>query len=140
MPWVGRIRKGYTYLVFNKFKENNIDLSRDQFILLKTLVEKDGQMQNDLACATERDKTSLARLIDTMQKKGLVKRKASTQDARANIVFLTKQGKETFQKALPLLKEVAENSQYDISKEEIKKTIEILKKLHHNINNYHEIK
>jgi DNA-binding MarR family transcriptional regulator len=140
IPWLGRVRKGYVYLVLNEFKEHNLGVSRDQFIVLKTLAENDGQMQNNLAQATERDKTSLARLLNTMERKMLVKRISCPEDGRVNKVFITPKGQQIFDKAIPLIKKVAENSQRNISKEEISNAIQTLKKVHQNLNQYDEIK
>ena len=73
-------------------KENGIELTKVQLILLKKLNEMDGQPQNNLAFLTNRDKASLARLITTMEKKNLVARIPSKSDHRINNIYITKHG------------------------------------------------
>jgi len=50
--------------IVNHFNEHNIDLTKVQMIMLVRLYINNGQPQNDLAFLTNRDKASLARLLD----------------------------------------------------------------------------
>ena len=54
------------------------------------LWKEDGQSQQELCKATFRDKPSITRLVDNLEKLQLVKRVASTNDRRINRIFLTK--------------------------------------------------
>ena len=54
---------------------------------------------------TGRNKGSLTRLINVMEKNGLVKRIASKEDSRKNLVFITENGKKTFAKMKPIMLE-----------------------------------
>lgn len=56
--------------IVNHFNEHNIDLTKVQMIMLVRLYINNGQPQNDLALLTNRNKASLARLLDTMERKG----------------------------------------------------------------------
>ena len=81
-------------------KMSGIDISKEQFIVLKHLDEEDGRIQNDLAFITNRSKTALTRLINTMEKKGICTPSVSETDMRINHVFLTPLGKETWDEIL----------------------------------------
>jgi len=115
--------------------ENNIDLTREQWVVLIKLYKYDGLAQNQLAFFTERDKTSLTRLINTMERKNLVIRKAAEKDKRVKLVYMTEIGKATFKKAFPVMQNIIQNLQKGLKQQEIDNTIYILQKLQNNLIN-----
>jgi DNA-binding MarR family transcriptional regulator len=56
-----------------------------------SFVEAGGLSQQQLCDATFRDKPSITRLVDNLEKLQLVKRVASKDDRRINMIYLTKQ-------------------------------------------------
>lgn len=122
----------------DEFEQEKIKISRDQYIVLRKLSEADGQMQNDLALATDRDKTSLTRLLSTMERKQFIKRLACPYDKRVKKVFITDIGKKTIINCLPILKRIADASEEDIDKSEIENAIKTLKKVHLNLMHQYE--
>ena len=111
-----------------------IDLSKEQMIILKKLHDQDGLHQNDLAFLTLRDKSSLTRLLVKMEKKKYILRKQCKEDKRANNVFLTNLGKEIFIKTRPVIRQILDTMQHNISKKEKIQMIETLKKIQFNFN------
>ncbi|WP_196894093.1 MarR family winged helix-turn-helix transcriptional regulator [Aureivirga marina] len=138
LPWVGKTGKLLGCFINDRFQENEIPLTREQWVLLIKLSGLEGVPQHDLAYITERDKTSLTRLIQTMEKKGFVKRKAAKNDRRVNLVFMTEKGNEIYQKSLPVMELVIELLQKNISEEEIVTTIKTLQKLQTNIKEFNQ--
>ena len=134
LPWLGRTMKAMDYFIVDTFSAHGLALTKAQMILLKVLSANDGLPQSNLAFITNRDKASLTRLIDTMEKKGLVERSSSNNDKRIKLVVITESGKKTFKKALPVLMEITRNVQHNISKSELETTINVLKKISVNIN------
>ena len=134
LPWMGRTNKVLDYYISDKLRENGIELTKVQLILLKKLKEVDGQPQHNLAFLTNRDKASLARLITTMEKKNLVARIPSKSDHRMNHIFLTKHGDEILKRAFPVMLEVIRDIQEGISQNEIDAVIKTMKKIIKNIN------
>lgn len=116
-------------------KERGIDTTREQIILLKHLCTKDGLVQNDLAFISNRDKTSLTRLINKMEEKGLLTRLQCTEDNRCNKIFITAKGRELFESAFPVIEKTAFKLQENLNEEEIAFSIQILKKILNNISN-----
>lgn len=133
LPWLGRASKGIDYFIADCFQARGIKLTKVQMILLKRLVDNDGQPQHNLASITNRDKTSLARLLSTMEKKGMVRREMCEQDRRINHVFITPIGINVLNEAVPIIHEIIETIQKEISESELKTTIKVLKKLAKNI-------
>jgi len=133
LPWLGRTMKLIDLYIANHFQEQNIDLTKVQMIMLVRLFYNDGQPQNDLALLTNRDKASLARLLDTMERKGLVVRVPSKEDKRIKLVHITKKGIELYERVRPLIKQMILKVQHGISEKDVQFTIKILKQLQLNI-------
>ena len=106
-----------------------MDLSKEQWSVLKRLNVNDGQSQNDLAFITHRDKTSMTRLVNTMESKDLVVRKSDENDRRVNRIFLTDYGKEVIEKVTPIMYDLIPAVQESLTEEEIENLINTLKKV-----------
>ncbi|CAL2092592.1 HTH marR-type domain-containing protein [Tenacibaculum sp. 190524A05c] len=132
-PWLGKTMKMIDNHIQDLFYEQNISLTKTQWILLKKLHEKDGVAQQELAFLTGRDKTSLTRLVNTMEKKNLVARIPSKSDKRINHIFLTKNGESLFKESLPIIEKFITALQENISEEEINLTIAVIKKVQENL-------
>ncbi len=133
MPWIGKSMKVIDYFIMDRFAENNIGLTKAQWLLLKRLKEVNGESQHNLAFITNRDKASLTRLLTTMEKKNLVARIPSESDHRINRIYITAFGEKILKQAMPIVKEMIEEMQNGITEEERILTIKVLKKLMNNI-------
>ncbi|WP_075342877.1 MarR family winged helix-turn-helix transcriptional regulator [Tenacibaculum agarivorans] len=132
-PWLGKTMKMIDNHIQEIFHEKNIRLTKTQWVLLKKLHEKDGVPQQELAFLTGRDKTSLTRLVNTMEKKNLVARIPSKLDKRINHIFLTKKGESLFKETLPIIEDFVTSLQRNISEEQIEATIEVIKRVQENL-------
>ncbi len=133
LPWIGKTAKFVDLYVYDYMKDQGIDLSKEQFIVLKYLNDNDGLIQNDLAFITNRSKTALTRLIQTMEKKNLVFRRSSPEDLRVNHVYLTDHGRETWKMAYPHIKFIDTELQKGISEEALQTVRETMEKIQQNI-------
>lgn len=129
LSWIGKIHYDFGFLVQKAFGENGLDLSKEQWSVLKRLNVNDGQPQNALAFITHRDKTSMTRLVNTMETKNLVVRKSDENDRRINRIFLTEYGKEVISKVQPIMYELIPAVQDTLEDQEIETLINILKKV-----------
>ena len=107
-----------------KFNNAGLNLTIEQWSVLYHLWKQDGQSQQQLCNATFRDKPSITRLVDNLEKLNLVKRVASDSDRRINLIYLTKQAQkledETMQLADETLNEALEKvpaDKIDVCKE-----------------------
>jgi DNA-binding MarR family transcriptional regulator len=73
-----------------KFNAAGLNLTIEQWSVLYHLWKEDGKSQQELCNATFRDKPSITRLVDNLEKLQLVKRVASENDRRINRIYLTK--------------------------------------------------
>ncbi len=133
LPWMGKTMKLIDAYITNQLLERDIDLTKVQLVLLKILYSNDGQPQNDLALITNRDKASLARLLDTVERKGLVVRVPYKQDKRIKLVHITKKGLEYYEQARPILKEMIRNIQQGMSESDVAFMIDKFKHMQLNI-------
>ena len=135
-PWIGKTYKLMNMYLSDVFQQNNIQVTKEQWIVLKVLQEdNDGVTQNELAFITERNKASLTRLINVMEKNNLVVRIPSVEDSRKNLIFITTTGKQLFLKMKPLMLESMKILQNGISKEDISNFIRITSKIQNNLKN-----
>jgi DNA-binding MarR family transcriptional regulator len=77
-----------------KFNTAGLNITIEQWSVLYHLWKQDGQSQQQLCNATFRDKPSITRLVDNLEKLNLVKRVPSEHDRRINLIFLTKQAQK----------------------------------------------
>jgi DNA-binding MarR family transcriptional regulator len=70
--------------------------------VLAALHERDGRRMGDLSAAASIEVSTLTRLVDGMEKKGLVARRRDTSDARVVTLVATAAGKRMTRKILPI--------------------------------------
>jgi len=70
--------------------------------VLAALREKDGRRMGDLSETTSIEVSTLTRLVDTMEKKGLVDRRRDGEDARAVLLHVTPAGRRLTRRILPI--------------------------------------
>src|SRR5687768_1582314 len=74
-----------------KFNESGITITIEQWSVMYHLWKGgDGMSQQELCNATFRDKPSITRLVDNLEKLSLVKRVSDEKDRRINKIYLTK--------------------------------------------------
>ena len=132
-PWLGKTMKIIENKIENTLEEHDINLSKMQFLLLKSVQEKEGICQNDLAFFSNRNKSSLTRAINTLEKKNYIARIPSKEDKRMNQLFITKKGEQIIETAKPHFLNMAALIEKGLSPEEIKQIINILQKIQKNI-------
>lgn len=133
LPWIGKTMKMIDGYVNTRLSEKGVPLTRQQIVLMKTLYHEGPQQQNNLAFLTERDKTSLTRLVNGMERKNLVARITSPDDKRVNLIHLTKNGEKVLNETAPLLLSIAQDLQANISTEHRKTVIKALEQIQENI-------
>ena len=128
-PWLGKTAKIVDYHFQEELASAGLDITKEQAIILKKLYEQDGLNQNELARLTYRDKSSLARLLPTLERKGYIYRKRCPEDKRVNYIFLSDPGKKMWLKAKPVAQLIIRRMRTDLSEKEISQFIKTLKKI-----------
>ena len=95
----GKVSAAINRKLIRNFRLNGLEITPEQWTVLIFLWEKDGVTQQELCNATFKDKPSMTRLIDNMEKQHLVVRISDKKDRRTNLIHLTKDGKQLENKA-----------------------------------------
>ena len=82
-----RIKKCF----FDKLQENGINITPEQFLVLDILWDKQPMSQQNIADLIQKDKNSVTKIIDSLEKKNLVKRIVDKNDRRINQIELTEE-------------------------------------------------
>ena len=106
-----------------------LDITPEQWTVLIFLWKKDGVSQQELCNATFKDKPSMTRLIDNMEKQHLVVRILDKQDRRSNLVYLTKDGKALEEQAWPIANKTLAEALQGINVRELNIAQEVLRKI-----------
>lgn len=138
VPIMSKLMKELKAIIAREFQQHQILLTKEQCIVLKKLHEHDGRAQSDLALVTSRDKTSLTRLLSTMEAKKLIRRKQSATDKRINLVYITKIGEKEFERATPIVLNIFNQAIKGLDENDIEITKTLLNDIYKNLNLSHE--
>ena len=121
----------------NRFVKNSLqhglDISIDQWMVLGPIWNSEGISQKEIAEHCGKDKTSVTKIIDTLEKKNLLVRISDQLDQRIKRVILTNKGKQLFVDALPVMEQTRTELRSGISDQEINSLKIILTKLYNNL-------
>jgi DNA-binding MarR family transcriptional regulator len=104
--------------LWKAFKSSGFDITPEQWAVLNCLWEKDGQTQTEIADRIIKDKTNLTRMLDVMEREGLVERRPHETDRRSYRISLTTKGKGLKRKLVPIAARINEASVRGLSKNE----------------------
>ncbi|HZH94863.1 MAG TPA: MarR family transcriptional regulator [Flavisolibacter sp.] len=116
-----------------KFNSAGVNLTIEQWSVLYHLWKSDGMNQQELCNATFRDKPSITRLVDNLEKLDLVKRVSDGRDRRINKVFLTKNAEALEERSMALAEETLNDALAGVSQEQIEMCKEVLQKVYDNL-------
>ncbi|MFT4686534.1 MAG: DNA-binding MarR family transcriptional regulator [Neolewinella sp.] len=83
------------------FKDAEVDLTPEQWVVLDHLHKEGSSSQTELANGTFKDAPTVSRIIDKLAKKGLAARKRFPNDRRRYQVALTAKGESIHEQLLP---------------------------------------
>lgn len=115
------------------FKSSNIDITIEQWSVLYHLWKEDGISQQQLCDATFRDKPSITRLVDNLEKLKLVKRVASKDDRRINMIYLTREAQQLQEKSMEIANQTLNEALNGVTPGQIEIAREVLQKVYDNL-------
>lgn len=116
-----------------KFNEAGLIITIEQWSVLYHLWKQEGISQQDLCNATFRDKPSITRLVDNLEKLNLVKRVASVSDRRINRIYLTKQSQKLQEETMKLADETLNEALLTVPADKIDICKEVLQIVYDNL-------
>jgi MarR family transcriptional regulator, transcriptional regulator for hemolysin len=124
-----KVAKRYTQEIFGK---KGLDITVDQWLVMKKISDIDRIKQNELADILFKDKASITRILDLLIQKDLV-RKTTGDDKRVFELELTKAGKQYVALAYPHVKAIRRQGMSGLTEKELDALMASLQKIIDNL-------
>ena len=115
------------------FQKHGFNLTPEQFLVMDTLWDEGVLSQQKIADIIFKDKNSVTKLIDALEKKGLVNRISDKSDRRLNQIHITERAIIIKEEITKIALESTDGIIRDIPKEELLIFINVLNKMAKNI-------
>lgn len=129
----GKISTAINRTFLRAFALEGVDITTEQWSILACLWQKDRVTQQALCSLTLKDKPSMTRLIDNLEKRNLVIRVSDHTDRRINLIHLTDTGFALQAKATEIVQKIASRTLNKITDEELNVCRSVLKKIMTNL-------
>lgn len=129
--WLDSATKAYKQYAHKMFKEIGVDVTDDQWMVIKRIDEQPSINQKTLSNDIQKDPASVTRILDNLVKKGYVIREMG-KDRRTFNLNLTASGKSIVKKVLPVAVKGRAKGLEGINETDSKMLIKILKKISSN--------
>lgn len=130
---IGRAGRAMANRLNHNFEKAGHNVTCEQWAILMNLWQKNGQSQKELASVACKDKTSITRLLNGLEKKNLVLRISDKKDARQKFIYLTDKGKELQKKLLELVRKTLLEAQVGIKAQDLKVCKDVLRHVAKNL-------
>lgn len=80
-----------------------LNLTARQYVVLVAVSHKDGASQQDIIDSTGIDRSTVSQIMQTMIRKGYLKRRRTREDARAYAITLTPYGRDVLKASEPIV-------------------------------------
>lgn len=112
------------------------DCSPLMWRVLSILADQDGHSVSELAELSVIERSNLSKLLDGMERDGLIERDAPDGDKRKTVVFISEQGRKLFDKSLPAVLHYYARFLTAISPSEMNIFMTVLKKIKSNVKTF----
>ncbi|WP_367389417.1 MarR family winged helix-turn-helix transcriptional regulator [Lewinella sp. LCG006] len=122
------IRQNY----LQAFRDQQADITTEQWVLLDRLAEGDGISQTDLANDSFKNAPTVSRIITLLAKKKLIRKKQSSEDRRQYLIYLTKEGRQLHENVLPSVLALRTQGWQHLSEKDYKDFVRIMDQIGEN--------
>ena len=126
-----RIKKYF----IDKLQENKIDITPEQFLVLDILWEKQSLSQQNIADIIQKDKNSVTKIIDSLEKKQLARRVMDQRDRRVNKIELTEKAIALEEKVTKVAIEFMNDAINGIDKQDLDIFVNVMRQIKDNLEN-----
>jgi len=116
-----------------KFTASGHDITVEQWTLLINIGNAGGQFQQQIAQQVYRDKGTVARLADGLERKMLIRRISDAHDRRQKRVVITEQGRTLLETLQPLAFDVQRTILKNLERDRLNDCREVLLSIYKNI-------
>jgi len=119
----------------DELNKNTINMTPEQYLVMDILWDEGTLSQQAIADIIQKDKNSVTKFIDSLERKGFVFRAVDKEDRRINNIVLSKDGimlkDTTTEVAINMMNQVVKN----IDDNELAVFVKVLQQMKHNIEN-----
>lgn len=113
---------------------HNIRLTPEQFLLIDLLWNQGPMSQQQLADSMHKDKNSITKLVDALERKDLLVRKRNVKDKRSNTIILTEKAEKMKEDAKEAGIAMLDRILDGITETELRSFLDTLNKMSENMN------
>jgi MarR family transcriptional regulator for hemolysin len=114
-----------------RVRERGLTLARARALM--ALSRRGALNQRELAEELEIETPTLVRVLDSMEKQGLIERRAEENDRRVKQIHMTAQGLAAYETVHALSAELREELMSNVAAEEISTTLDVIRRMTANI-------
>ncbi|MCM3338316.1 MarR family transcriptional regulator [Paenibacillus sp. MER TA 81-3] len=128
---------GVTYRKLSNLLQQRLkeyDITPEQWSVLYQIGRGNGLIQKEIAERSGKDKPTTTRILDHLERKGLIYKKTGENDRRSFLVNITDKGRLLIQETTPIEQQVAEDIKQCVSQEEYDVLMELLLRISNHVN------
>lgn len=117
-------------------RHTDFKVTLEEVPVLARIARIDGKaviQQSELVYATGKDKTTIARLLASLERKGIIYRETDEYDKRVKRVGLSERGVFMMEEVFPISQYLIANVTQDLSEEEVAIMLKGIQKMHQNV-------
>jgi MarR family transcriptional regulator, organic hydroperoxide resistance regulator len=130
--YINRTSQAIKNALFHDFKEHGHNITPEQWSVLAKLYYEDGISQKQIGDCLFKDKPTITRILDLMEKKNLIIRISDDKDRRKFKIYLTADGKNIVTALMPIAERFLNRLSNGVSEQELEVFIGLLGKLEKN--------
>ena len=124
--------KAYRRFAQARLHAAGIDITIDQWLVLKTIHESADITLQQVGAAVFKDFASITRIVQLLERKGLLRRKPHPDDGRRSELMLTKSGESVIRTVEPIAQANRRQALDGIDAEEVARLRAVLKRITEN--------
>lgn len=124
-----RIKKYF----LDKLQENGINMTPEQYLVMDILWDEQSISQQKIADIIKKDKNSVTKFIDSLEKNNLVRRTIDKNDRRINKIELTEQGLALKNEATEVAIKFMNDTIKGISEKDLDNFVKVLQQIINNL-------
>ena len=129
----------YTGLLINKYIDKTTKMygqNRSRLDVMHTLITHGGTLKpSELSKMTFRSKQNITKIVDGLERDGIVKREPIGKDRRSRRVTITRKGVDSVKENLPRVFEISSTAMPSLSQEEMEGLNDILRRIRRHLLN-----
>jgi DNA-binding MarR family transcriptional regulator len=102
-----------------QLKANGFNITIDQWLIIKAILENPGITQNEIGDLAFKDNASVTRIIELLVKSEYIIRNINSDDRRKTNLDVTESGKQIIKKVQKLIENNRKTALKDVTKEEL---------------------